>query len=560
MLRMPFCELCNEEEFFVQMTYGAGMFDIKEMRFDKLMLADQKTNSFDQETKNSKLTKQVIKRKRADSVEADEVDNHDNKRVKHCETKTSQFHEMEVSPKLEKISCKSSAEEPAEMNALNDSISRENFDYKKSFVEAWVANHVISSVHSDHSPEMSPVFTDLVNGTPEENGLLMGAVGQSSPLLKADGVTESHLSCNANFNENESRFANSKPIKCHDINLAKAEGLKISIPLEIIRRPNNVENCEENDECCSESRANEELKCSSVNTLTYSDEVSTKRSEEQKPASLKISIPKDLVAFGKNNSLKREEQVSPPAVSKTIIDNESVQRSHVKEQLSLKVSIPKSLISLKCEELSKECNDGLSSNIVDQKEELEVDNDSVDIQQPKSLKISIPKKLIELSNEYKNEIQDENGEPNETSSNANDKKQVTEQTSDYNVKVNCSALKERQEISTTDNQSKSEPVPYPSLKITLIRLGCGNWAVKQKGMSEGKRPYKNGTVRIGGLSLSDERAAKRIEVLDRVKQALAKDKSTKTLKINPRCTNRLKALKRKATTLCAMKSRIMGRK
>ena len=535
------------------------MFDIKEMRFDKLMLADQKTNSLDQETKNSKLTKQVIKRKRADSVEADEVDNHDNKRVKHCEKKTSQFHEMEVSPKLEKISCKSSAEEPAEMNALNDSISRENFDYKKSFVEAWVANHVISSVHSDHSPEMSPVLTDPVNGIPEENGLLMGASDRSSPLLKADGVTESRLSCNAGCNENESQIANSKPIKCHDINLAKPEGLKISIPLATIRRPNNAENCEENDECCSESRANEELKCSSLKTTFHSDEVSTKRSEEQQPANLKISIPKDLVAFGKNNSLKREEQVFLPAVSKTSIDNEPVQRSHVKEQLSLKVSIPKSLISLKCEELSKECNDGLSSNIVDQKEELEVDNDSVDIKQPKSLKISIPKKLIEPSNEYKNEIQDENGEPNETSSNANDK-QVTEQTSDYNVKVNCSALKERQETSLTDNQSKSEPVPYPSLKITLIRLGYDNWAVKQKVMSEGKRPYKNGTVRIGGLSLSDERAANRIEVLDRVKQALAKDKSTKTLKINPRCTNRLKALKRKATTLCAMKSRIIGRK
>ena len=144
--------------------------------------------------------------------------------------------------------------------------------------------------------------------------------------------------------------------------------------------------------------------------------------------------------------------------------------------------------------------------------------------------------------------------------NANDK-EIAEQIVNNNVEVDCSTLKARQEDSIkTGNRLKSEPVPYPTLKIILIRLKCGNWAVKQKQICDVERSYKTGTVRIVGLSLSDARAVKRTEESERVKKALVQDKPPKTLRINPRCTNRLKALKRKATTLYAMKSRIMGKK
>ena len=147
---------------------------------------------------------------------------------------------------------------------------------------------------------------------------------------------------------------------------ANPKRLKISIPLKNIQLPNNSQNRGVNNACGSETCVKEEPKCSTPKKPFASDDIIRSRYEEKKPGCLKISIPKNLVTLSKSNCLnKNEEQVFLSVASKISNDFESSQSSQVEEHSELKVSILKCLIALKCEKLSRKCDNCLSSNIIE---------------------------------------------------------------------------------------------------------------------------------------------------------------------------------------------------
>ena len=365
-------------------------------------------------------------------------------------------------------------------------------------------------------------------------------------MQSVDGVTGSSLSCNASSDGNDFP-SNSKLLICNDSHSVEPKGQKLSSPIEKIHLHMCTGVSKDIDTRDSKLRSRDVMKRSSPRKSFDSEDIFM-RCEDLKPINAQLSTQRDFAALSKDICLKKDQQTTVQKVSKTSCDNKPIQSLRMDEHLSLKISIPKCMITLK--NASGKCESDVK------KEGLKLNTANADSQQPQGLKPHLPREMIQLGLAKKSAVWNESEDVNEDLSKVNDK--MAEWPADNNMKVDCSARNEMHGIVLNEVGFKREPLQYSPLKITLIKFGCNNWAVKQIGEVEGKRPYKS--VRIGTLSTSDEGAAKRKDVLNRVKQALIKDKPIKITQSKPKCTNRFRSLKRKAVTLYAMKSRIIGRR
>ena len=155
--------------------------------------------------------------------------------------------------------------------------------------------------------------------------------------------------------------------------------------------------------------------------------------------------------------------------------------------------------------------------------------------EPKIKRISIPRELVKVRKENLICIKQEKMENTELP-----------------INLECPVIK------LEESCYKSEQSVLRPLKITLVRVGCYNWTVKQDNAHCDRKLGRGGTVRKANLHELDEKAIERMEILNRVKQVLSHEKSSKTIKL--KSTRRFKALRQKAATLYSMKSQIIGRK
>ena len=176
-----------------------------------------------------------------------------------------------------------------------------------------------------------------------------------------------------------------------------------------------------------------------------------------------------------------------------------------------------------------------SMNIDLSKDDITFNSEIIRSSEPEVEGTSIPKELVKISKE--NVIYIKKGRVENT---------------ELPVNLGCRKIK------LEESCSESEPSVLSPLKITLVRVGCYNWTVKQDDVNCDRELGRGGTVRKANLHELDEKAIERMEVLNRVKQVLAHEKSSKTIKL--KSTRRFKALKQKAATLYSMKSQIIGRK
>ena len=442
MLRMPSCQLCNDEEFNLQIVHGSRLFDLKGLRFDKLILADQNWSSHEQGMKTSTTGKQLVVKRRTDIVGKM---NESLQRLKSCEEDYSHVREVKARPSQGVIVSSCDSNGPAETRALCGAIFRETYHDKGSYIKAWAENQAKSNLQHDDSSQMDPLLTDSRGSINEKNCSAQITV---QPLLCSTSKSMKILR-REDLNESVCTTLNKRSLNCNDELAMKKKYFKMNLNLEELR-------LQKITECFGKT-----------------------------PENIQTNIPNRTVTF-----------------------NESVFKS----------------------------------------------------MQPKNLRISIPIELVKVSNE--NIISSTDGKENtegkqnlgriETQPNLNSNEFSDGET----IKLN---VNEKESYNKQDFSTPKKSVCIP-LKITLVRVGCYNWAVKENKMHSEERLSKDGTVRIGSLDEIDEKAVKRIEILNRVKQALAQGKSTKTIRSKLKRTKRFKALKQRAVTLCAMKSQIIGRK
>ena len=97
--KLQCCEISNQEEFYVKMTFASGMFNVKELIFDKLILASQLCNISHLKRKVTAHTQRTAKRKRSDSVATNMIDGNDRKRLKLNDFSLRKSDELDVSSK-----------------------------------------------------------------------------------------------------------------------------------------------------------------------------------------------------------------------------------------------------------------------------------------------------------------------------------------------------------------------------------------------------------------------------------------------------------------------------
>ena len=125
------------------------------------------------------------------------------------------------------------------------------------------------------------------------------------------------------------------------------------------------------------------------------------------------------------------------------------------------------------------------------------------------------------------------------------------------VTQGCNDETSNEILSERNNIISGEAEPRPCLKITLVHKGGGIWAVKTSNKRKRSESELDRTDSISDAqAILEESAKQRRKVLKRVKLALTNERHAKKAKQGPVHTTKFKSLRRLATNLCEMKSRI----
>ena len=434
LLRIAVCQLCNEDEFNQQIKFGSDLFDLKGLRFDKLILADETGNICDQGTRSSKSGIHVMK-KRKPEILGEVAENHESKRTKSCEEGAHQGY---------------NSTDPDECSTAGSTICRETFNDKDSYIEAWAKNQAESNIQCDGPWQIDPLLNDSKCNIVEKSNSVQ--IPLDTPM-KCDLATDRQSG-----REGERIICNKRSLDHNAKVLLNTQLLTTRIPLEEMGLFKLAESFRETDSVVVDHNLEK----------------------------VRVSTPRKIVTFNENISM------SP---------------------------------------------------------------------QTSSLKIDIHRESVNVSKGDTTPIKNENEniegmqrtERKETQLGVNSDGAFRNQTIRVDIMQNDRPMKE--EFSARESST------YIPLKITLVRIGCYSWAVKQQNeVHSEERLVKDETARIGILHELDEKAIKRMETLNRVKQALAQENSSQPVRMKLKTTKRFKALKQKAATLCAMKCQIIGRK
>ena len=522
MPRMPFCEMSNQEEFSAKIKCAANMFDVNGFRFDKILSADQII--FDREKKDTHLAK-VVKGKRYDVAQRFLSGQPPRKRMDSCKSEFVKSDGPVFKPKVEeKLLADYLTNDPANCGTVCEAISRVEFNDEQSYIEAWACNQSNNTLSFKQSHRNEPSLLRNVNGftLTGHDGLIDQVPGELSYGQKSpcnEHAVTSSLSCDTTSSKQDIRSSNDECLELKD-NLSEYRQV-LNPQTSLCKEVSSKDKVAPDMDLSSEGELINWLiseKCHSLDNIM--------KTEDQKSKSLGIGIENEGITLDKENELEIKI-IDPPSHVISVKEADEI-RGIDKEAASLKISIPMNMIKLRKREAGTKMKKSTSHD--NNQECNRLKEPSFDFKQQQPLKISIPLLKVRM---------------NKLQRDKRDNSELQEQKSNQVTKLQL---------------AKSVGCRQPPLKITLVKLSPDVWAVKQRACPSVTTPCMEGSVRQGALSVMDENAVRRMQTLNRVKQALVKDQSTiKVMKNPPKCTRRLRALKRKASTLCAMKSRIIGR-
>ena len=583
--RMSLCQLSSIEEFNVCMTYSLGEFKLNQLRFDKLSLAGDCQGSTSEEDKieNKNMT---LKRKREENGknEGNELEIKSNaKRMRSCEPENSNGTPAAIKRKIVlESSCNDTFPydyDPSEGCIIGKSISREDFMSKHKYITAWAecqsetclnrnsANSASSFSGEDMDLDeisLQRKFSDDVS----ETKLCSSPASQLSshdPNVSAD---LSHLTSAQNQSAQPSTHLEQPS------NQVYTDCLKSHIS-DRVEQPTQPMNSEINQDFINtqnehKNKADSELKCC--------DKMISKTKINR--------VDMNNVAKVTQGCNKKPKIEAWRALNETLSGIESNKvSSEANSNVPLKTAKLKSTTSLN---LELKCYDKVSS-VSSGRKMIESDNKKQVTQgcneEPKKEACRTSTECLpEVTNKLSGDTHSnkclktfkQGSESNlnlqlkcykKVSLQSNSENKVGSQNTARDIrgcigKPNVKACQMSYEILPDGNNIKlpGEPELRQSLKITLVHKGCGIWAVKTSNKRKRSESESDNCIdKINGSkAMTDAQAIleESAKVLKRVKLALTNDGPSKKVKQGPVHTTKFKSLRRLATNLCEMKSRI----
>ena len=204
--RMSFCQLSSKEEYDVCMSNSLKQFKLASLRFDRLILLEDYERSTSEEENKVDIENKKMENNENSNNEDNELEIKTNiQRMRSCKSNDSEATLPATRPNLMiDTSCKDTSAydcDPSEGCVIGKSISREDFKSKHSYITAWAEcqsetclNHdSADSVSSNNSEDMDldaiSVVGKLSDDCSETNSLLAAEIQLSN--LNAKMIAES---------------------------------------------------------------------------------------------------------------------------------------------------------------------------------------------------------------------------------------------------------------------------------------------------------------------------------------------------------------------------------
>ena len=582
--RMSLCQLSSIEEFNVCMTYSLGEFKLDKLRFDQLSLAGDCERSSGEGDDKSDIKNKTLKRKHEEVTKMEENELEiisDVKRKRLCESENEKGMSAAIKPKI--ILDSSSSDtfpydyDPSEGCIIGKSISREDFTSKHKYITAWAecqSETCLNRNPANSASSISGEDMDLEEISVEEK--FSDNLCETKSCIASESQLASHdvegsadlgnLKVTQLLSEKQSTevelLSNEVYIDCFDS--------CVSDHVKQLTQPINDETNKGLERTQNESNGNltSELKCH--DKMSSDIKVIDSDNKTQVTQSCNDEPPKELCRASNEILPETSKKLSGATNSNKghkISKRERKSKFHSELKYDDKVSSQSNINNVDSNNttrVTQDFNDKPKTEACRASKEIlperESNKDSGEANSNKCLKIAQHKSDSNLNLELKccdkvssqsnvNKVKNEVDSQNTT--------RVTQGCIDQpNVKA-CQFSNEILPDKNNINLS-GETEGRPSLKITLVHKGSGIWAVKTS--NKRKRSESESDNCIDKLNdaqaILEESAKQRCKVLKRVKLALTNDRPSKKVKQGPVHTTKFKSLRRLATNLCEMKSRI----
>ena len=568
--RMSFCQLSSREEFKACLTCSLGQLQLDSLRFDNLSLHGDCERSSGENDENDNENK-TLKRKHEEDTKKEDNQlkiKSNAKRMRFCEPENPEGVPAAIRPQIIlDSSCSDTFPydyDPSEGCIIGKSISREDFTSKHKYITAW------AECQSE----------TCLNGNPADNASSFSCEDMDLDAMSVDG-TSSHDVSKTNFVAIESQLPSRhievsaqlghlNTIQIHnekqrneldwpsDNVYCDCLKSRISDRVEQPTQPMNSEECDSNVSlelnCCD--KLSSQSDCS---TIDYNDMAVATQGCSDEPNKEACRTAGEILAERESNILSGEPNAKQ----------------------CLKFSRQESNCSLYSE---LECFDKFSSqsdcSTIDYNDLAIVTQSCNDEPNTEACRISNEILPATQSNKLSDEAISSEGFDVallERESNLNlqlkccdkvsskpddlvDSKHIARVTQRCNEELKVEACRASNEISPQRKSIKlsDEVEVRKCLKITLVHKGCGIWAVKTS--NKRKRSESESDDCIDSMNdaqaILDVGAQHRYRVFKRVKLTLTNDHPSKCVKQGSVCTTRFRSLRRLATSLREMKSRI----
>ena len=564
--RMSFCQLSSREDFEACMTCNLGQFKLDSLRFDKLSLAGDLECSSGKDDENENESK-TLKRKHEEDMkkEDNELEIKSNaKTMRFCEPENLEGVPAAIRPKIIlDSSCTDTFPydyDPSECCIIGKSISREDFVSKHEYITAWAECQSETCLNRNSANSANPFSgedMDLdalsVDGKSSDDVSKTKIVTFESQLPPDGMEVSAHLSHLTRIQIHSEKRSNEFDPSSNDVYCDCLKS-RISDRIEQPTQPMNSEECD--------SKVSLELHCcdklssqSDCSTIDYNNMAIVTQGCNDEPNTEACRAANEVLADRGSNILSGEPNTKQ----------------------CLKLSRQESECSFYSE---LECYDKLSS---------QSDCSTIDYNDIAIVTQSCNDEPCRISNEIlpateSNKLSDEaiskegvDVVPLESKSNLNlelkcydtvsskpdntkDSKHIARVTQGCNDETKVEACRGSNEISPQRKSIKlsGEAEVRQCLKITLVHKGCGIWAVKTS--NKRKRSESESDDCIDSMrdaqAILDGGARHRYGVFKRVKLTLTNDHPSKHVKNGHVRTTKFRSLRRLATSLREMKSRI----
>ena len=582
--RMSSCQLSSIEEFNVCMTYSLGEFKLDKLRFDQLSLAGDcqgLTSEADGKSENKSMT---LKRKHEEDGknEGNEPEVKSNaKRMRSCEPENSNGTPAAIRPKIvSDSSCNDSFPydyDPSEGCIIGKSISREDFISKHKYITAWAECQSETCLNRNSANSANPFSSeDMDLDEISLEGKLSDDVNEAKSCSATDGQLSSHdLKISADLGhltaaQNHSAQPSTELEQPSHQVYTDCLKSHISDRVEQLTQPMNSEINQDfiNTQNEHKNKVDSELKCydkmsskTEINQVDSSNVARVTQGCNKEPKIEAWQALNEILPGTENNKVSGEANSNIPL---KIAKQES--KANLNEELKCydKVSSDRKMIdSDNKTRVTQGCNDEPKMEACPASTEClpEIGNKSSGeansnkchktIKQGSESNLRLQLKCYDKVSSQSNKIKAENKADRQNTTRVT--KGCVDQPKVKVCQISNEILPDRSNIKLS-----GEPEVRPSLKITLVHKGCGIWAVKTS--NKRKRSESESDNCIDRLNdaqaILEESAKQRCKVLKRVKLALTNDRPSKNVKQGPVHTTKFKSLRRLATNLCEMKSRI----